>query len=95
MKLAVADHVAQRARASLTNKQCLILKLSACPGAAAFLTRIPTFKKDRLTSAEFVAAVCIRLGLPHAQLRGTVGVDPMGREALRQKGKAVVAHDAL
>jgi hypothetical protein len=39
--------------------------------------------------------VCIRLGLPHAQLRGTVGVDHLGREALRQKGKAVVAHDAL
>jgi hypothetical protein len=95
MKLAVADQVAQRARAGLTYKQRLILKLSACPGAAAFLTRIPTFKKDRLTSAEFVAAVCIRLGLPHAQLRGTVGVDHLGREVLRQKGKAVVAHDAL
>ena len=80
----------------LTHKQCLILKLSACPGAAAFLTSIPTFKKDRLTSAELVAATCIRLGLPHTQLRGTVvGVDHLGRDMLRQKGKAVVAHDAL
>jgi hypothetical protein len=38
-----------------------------------------------LTSAEFVAAACIRLGLPHAQLRGTVGVDHLGREVLRMK----------
>ena len=96
LKKAVTGHVATRAEQDLTHKQMIILKGSACPGASAFLTVVGTFKRDRLTPDEWRTAVRIRCGLPHEQLRAVAGAgDCLGRDALRAKGKARVAHDAM
>jgi hypothetical protein len=96
MKEAVVTHAAKRVKQELPFKQKMIVELSARPGTAAFLTLTPTFKRDRLSPAEFRAAVCIRLGLPHDQLNSIcVGDARLARTVIRQKGKASIAHDEL
>ena len=94
LKTAVAEHLACSASVSLSHKRKLILAGSAQPGAAAFLTVAPSSKRLRMTPAQFVAAVNIRLGLPHPQLRGLPGSgDCLGRGIVRAKGKARIPHD--
>ena len=96
LKAAMAKHVAQLAKAGMSHKRLLILAGSARPGTSAFLTAAPTYKRFYMEDAEFIAALRIRLGLPHAQLRGLPSSgDCLGREVIRAKGKARLPHDAL